>query len=94
MVSWNDGEPSPGRQRPKSTACAKQLLADFGFPMTKTVVATTIAEAQVIAEELGLNHTTISRRINALERSVGGRVLARVVSWSRPASRSSVSRVS
>src|SRR3954451_7085743 len=30
------------------------------------------------AEELGLNHTTISRRIAALERSVGGRVLARV----------------
>lgn len=30
------------------------------------------------AEELGLNHTTISRRIAALERSLGGRVLARV----------------
>jgi DNA-binding transcriptional LysR family regulator len=30
------------------------------------------------AEELGLNHTTISRRIAALERSIGGRVLARV----------------
>jgi DNA-binding transcriptional LysR family regulator len=30
------------------------------------------------AEELGLNHTTISRRIAALERAVGGRVLARV----------------
>lgn len=29
------------------------------------------------AEELGLNHTTISRRIAALERSIGGRVLAR-----------------
>lgn len=29
------------------------------------------------AEELGLNHTTISRRIAALEQSVGGRVLAR-----------------
>ena len=29
------------------------------------------------AEELGLNHTTISRRIAALEDSVGGRVLAR-----------------
>ncbi|WP_156434438.1 LysR family transcriptional regulator [Mycobacterium sp. IS-1590] len=29
------------------------------------------------AEELGLNHTTISRRIAALEASVGGRVLAR-----------------
>ncbi|MGE2722045.1 LysR family transcriptional regulator [Mycolicibacterium celeriflavum] len=29
------------------------------------------------AEELGLNHTTISRRIAALEESVGGRVLAR-----------------
>ncbi|HEX2212778.1 MAG TPA: LysR family transcriptional regulator, partial [Mycobacterium sp.] len=27
------------------------------------------------AEELGLNHTTISRRIAALEESVGGRVL-------------------
>jgi DNA-binding transcriptional LysR family regulator len=30
------------------------------------------------AEELGLNHTTISRRIAALEQAVGGRVLARV----------------
>src|SRR3954466_11643545 len=29
-------------------------------------------------EELGLNHTTISRRIAALEESIGGRVLARV----------------
>ncbi len=29
------------------------------------------------AEELGLNHTTISRRIAALEESVGGRLLAR-----------------
>lgn len=30
------------------------------------------------AEELGLNHTTISRRIAALERTLGGRVLTRV----------------
>lgn len=30
------------------------------------------------AEELGLNHTTISRRIAALEQSMGGRVLTRV----------------
>ncbi len=30
------------------------------------------------ADELGLNHTTISRRIAALELAVGGRVLARV----------------
>jgi DNA-binding transcriptional LysR family regulator len=30
------------------------------------------------AEELGLNHTTISRRIAALEQSIGGWVLARV----------------
>src|SRR4051795_3722393 len=30
------------------------------------------------AEELGLNHPTISRRIAALEQSIGGRVLARV----------------
>jgi DNA-binding transcriptional LysR family regulator len=30
------------------------------------------------AEELGLNHTTISRRIAALEESIGGRVLARL----------------
>ena len=30
------------------------------------------------AEELGLNHTTISRRIAALEQAIGGRVLARV----------------
>ena len=30
------------------------------------------------AEELGLNHTTIARRIAALEQSIGGRVLARV----------------
>lgn len=29
------------------------------------------------ADELGLNHTTISRRIAALERAMGGRVLAR-----------------
>src|SRR3954471_17073764 len=29
-------------------------------------------------EELGLNHTTISRRIAALEESIGGRVLGRV----------------
>jgi DNA-binding transcriptional LysR family regulator len=29
------------------------------------------------AEELGLNHTTISRRIAALEQSIGGRVLVR-----------------
>lgn len=30
------------------------------------------------AEELGLNHTTISRRIAALEEAIGGRLLARV----------------
>ncbi len=30
------------------------------------------------ADELGMNHTTISRRIAALERSLGGRLLARV----------------
>lgn len=30
------------------------------------------------AEELGLNHTTISRRVAALEEAIGGRVLARV----------------
>ncbi|MCW2688325.1 MAG: transcriptional regulator [Mycobacterium sp.] len=30
------------------------------------------------AEQLGINHTTISRRIAALEVSIGGRVLARV----------------
>ena len=30
------------------------------------------------AEELGINHTTISRRIAALESALGGRVLARV----------------
>jgi DNA-binding transcriptional LysR family regulator len=30
------------------------------------------------AEELGLNHTTVSRRIAALEQAIGGRVLARV----------------
>ena len=30
------------------------------------------------AEELGINHTTISRRIAALEQSMGGRLLARV----------------
>ncbi|BDX30098.1 LysR family transcriptional regulator [Mycobacterium antarcticum] len=29
------------------------------------------------AEELGINHTTISRRITALEQAVGGRLLAR-----------------
>lgn len=29
------------------------------------------------AEELGINHTTISRRIAALEQSIGGRLLAR-----------------
>lgn len=34
------------------------------------------------ADELDLNHTTIARRINALEKSLGGRVLARVAgSW-------------
>jgi hypothetical protein len=32
----------------------------------------------IAAEELGLNHTTISRRIAALEQTIGGRVLARV----------------
>ncbi len=32
----------------------------------------------IAAAELGLNHTTISRRIAALEQSIGGRVLARV----------------
>jgi DNA-binding transcriptional LysR family regulator len=30
------------------------------------------------ADELGLNHTTISRRIAALEQSIGGRLVARV----------------
>jgi DNA-binding transcriptional LysR family regulator len=30
------------------------------------------------AQELGINHTTIARRIGALERSLGGRLLARV----------------
>src|SRR6202163_2627475 len=34
------------------------------------------------AEGLGLNHTTISRRIAALEQSIGGRVVARV-GWGR-----------
>ena len=29
------------------------------------------------ADELGLNHTTVSRRIAALEKALGGRVLAR-----------------
>jgi DNA-binding transcriptional LysR family regulator len=34
------------------------------------------------ADELGLNHTTIARRIAALEQAIGGRVLARVAgSW-------------
>ncbi|MFW0152886.1 LysR family transcriptional regulator [Mycobacterium sp. smrl_JER01] len=34
------------------------------------------------ADELGLNHTTVSRRIAALERAMGGRVLARSTgSW-------------
>lgn len=34
------------------------------------------------ADELDLNHTTIARRISALEQSLGGRVLARVAgSW-------------
>lgn len=34
------------------------------------------------ADELGLNHTTIARRIGALEQALGGRVLARVAgSW-------------
>ena len=32
----------------------------------------------IAGEELGLNHTTISRRIAALEQTIGGRVLARV----------------
>jgi len=32
----------------------------------------------IAAEELGINHTTISRRIAALEQSLGGRLLARV----------------
>ncbi|AUI50228.1 LysR family transcriptional regulator [Arthrobacter crystallopoietes] len=31
------------------------------------------------AESLGLNHTTVSRRITALEKSLGGRTLARTV---------------
>lgn len=30
------------------------------------------------ADELGLNHTTVARRISALEQALGGRVLARV----------------
>jgi DNA-binding transcriptional LysR family regulator len=34
------------------------------------------------ADELGLNHTTVARRIGALEQALGGRVLARVAgSW-------------
>ncbi|MET0480327.1 MAG: LysR family transcriptional regulator [Mycetocola sp.] len=33
----------------------------------------------VAADTLGVNHTTISRRISALERDLGGRVLARTV---------------
>src|SRR6478609_2083817 len=34
------------------------------------------------AEQLGINHTTISRRIAALERAIGARVLTRVgSSW-------------
>lgn len=32
----------------------------------------------IAADELGLNHTTISRRIAALEQAIGGRVLTRV----------------
>ena len=30
------------------------------------------------AQHLGLNHTTVSRRIAALEKALGGRVLARI----------------
>ena len=36
------------------------------------------------AESLGLNHTTVSRRIAALEKSLGGRTLARTVGGRGP----------
>ena len=35
------------------------------------------AKFTTAAQALGLNHTTVSRRIAALEKSLGGRVLAR-----------------
>jgi DNA-binding transcriptional LysR family regulator len=38
------------------------------------------AKFTTAAQSLGLNHTTVSRRITALEKSLGGRVLARAAS--------------
>ncbi|OBB44674.1 LysR family transcriptional regulator [Mycobacterium sp. 852002-51961_SCH5331710] len=55
----------PGRRRPS----ADDLLVLLAVGRS--------GRYNAAAEELGLNHTTISRRIAALEESVGGRVLAR-----------------
>src|SRR5436190_12481798 len=47
-------------------------------PMTSWLLAVgRSGRYNTAADELGLNHTTISRRIAALEQSIGGRLLAR-----------------
>lgn len=58
---------NPGRGRPS----ADDLLVLLAVGRSGRFVSA--------AEELGLNHTTVSRRIAALEQTLGGRVLTRVV---------------
>ena len=61
-----NAEMSPPARRPS----ADDLLVLLAVGRTGTYTSA--------ADDLGLNHTTISRRIAALEQAMGGRVLARV----------------
>ena len=57
------------------TSSARRLSAD---DLLVLLAVGRTGKYTTAAEELGLNHTTISRRIAALEEAMGGRVLARV----------------
>ncbi len=75
--------------RPAITKTAGDICknADMTFPAARKPSADDLLVLLAVgrsgrytsaAEELGINHTTISRRIAALEAAIGGRVLARV----------------
>ncbi len=55
-----------------SAACTSERRRSAGFALPSALRRFVTA-----AEELGLNHTTITRRIAALEQTLGGRVLGR-----------------
>lgn len=64
------------------TRCAVQICKDADMPVHPNDLLILLAVARTgrftsAAESLDLNHTTVSRRISALERSLGGHVLVR-----------------